>query len=27
MNRLHRESLKGRTATEVEREELNKLTA
>ncbi|MEI9478447.1 MAG: IS30 family transposase [Deltaproteobacteria bacterium] len=27
MNRLHRESLKGRTATEAEREELNKLTA
>ena len=27
MNRLHRESLKGRTATEAERDELNKLTA
>ena len=27
MNRLHRESLKGRTAAEAEREELNKLTA
>jgi IS30 family transposase len=27
MNRLHRESLKGKTATEAEREELNKLAA
>jgi hypothetical protein len=27
MNRLHRESLKGKTATEAEREEINKLAA